>query len=156
MFRKAQEWGKALANPVAQHKPLRVNNRRLRFLSLEEIDRLLTIADARLRPILITALHRGLRRGELLRLTWPDLDFKLGLLRVVDTKNGERREIPMSDTLRTTLRQIPRALETDYVFQERRATPWWTSGDASGGRCATPTLRGWCSMICAIPLPRTW
>jgi integrase len=43
------------------------------------------------------------RRGELFSLTWQDVDFRLGVLRVLHTKNGERREIPMSDTLRTTL-----------------------------------------------------
>jgi integrase len=116
MFRKAQEWGKALENPVEHHKPLRVNNRRLRYLSHEEIDRLLTVADERLRPILITALHTGLRRGELFHLTWQDIDAKLGVLAVLQTKNGERREIPISDTLRETLRMIPRALDTGYVF----------------------------------------
>ena len=35
---------------------------------------------------------------------------------MVDTKNGERREIPMSDTLRETLRRIPRRLDSPYVF----------------------------------------
>jgi integrase len=72
MFRKAQEWGKALENPVKHQKPLRVNNRRLCYLSREEMDRLLTVADEQLRPILITALHTGLRRGELFRLTWQE------------------------------------------------------------------------------------
>jgi integrase len=116
MFSKAQEWGKALVNPVAHQRPLRTNNRRLRYLSLEEKDRLLEVADDVLRPLLITALHTGLRRGELFHLIWPDVDFKLGVIRVVNTKNGERREIPMTDTLRDTLRQLPRRLVSEHLF----------------------------------------
>src|SRR5882724_1714151 len=115
MFRKAQEWGKALTNPVKHHRRLRANNRRLRYLSLEEKDRLLEVADEVLRPILITALHTGLRRSELFQLTRRDADFKLGVIRIVHTKNGERREIPMTDTLRDTLRQLPRHLDSEHV-----------------------------------------
>jgi integrase len=116
MFVKAIEWGKAIENPVRYQKPLRVNNRRLRYLSHEEIGQLLDIADHVLSPILITVLHTGLRRGELFTLTWQDVDLKLGKIRVVHAKNGERREIPMTDTLRTTLQQLPRHLASDHVF----------------------------------------
>ena len=116
MFKKAQEWGKAVDNPVKHIRPLRVNNRRLRYLEYEEIERLLSVADGVLKPILITAIYTGLRRGELFSLQWEDLDFQNGVIRVVDTKNGERREIPMSDTLRQTLRGIPRRLDSPYVF----------------------------------------
>jgi integrase len=69
MFVKALEWGKAIDNPVRHHKPLRVNNRRLRYLSHEEMARLLDIADDVLSSVLITALYTGLRRGELFALT---------------------------------------------------------------------------------------
>ena len=110
------KWGKALQNPAAHIKPLRMNNRCLRYLSHEEMARLIEVADESLRPILITALHTGLRRGELFHLTWQDADFKLGVIRVVYTKNGERREIPMTDTLRGTLQHLPRHLASDYVF----------------------------------------
>ncbi|HEX9869131.1 MAG TPA: site-specific integrase, partial [Candidatus Tectomicrobia bacterium] len=116
LFRKALEWGKALENPVRHQKPLRVNNRRLRYLSHEEIVGLLSAADDRLRPLVLAALHTGLRRGELFALTWQDVDFKLGVIRVVQTKNGERREIPLTNTLRVTLQQLPRRLASDYVF----------------------------------------
>jgi integrase len=116
MFRKAQDWGKALTNPVKHYRPLRANNRRLRYLSLEEKDRLLEAADEVLRPILITALHTGFRRGELFRLTWRDVEFRLGVIRILHAKNGERREIPMTKTLQDTLRHVPRHLDSEYIF----------------------------------------
>jgi integrase len=116
MFVKAMAWGKALNNPVAHVKPLRVHNRRLRYLSHEEMARLLDAADESLRPLLITALHTGSRRGELFALTWADVDLKQGIIRIVQSKSGKSRDIPMSDTLRVTLQQIPRRLDSDYVF----------------------------------------
>jgi len=116
MFRKAMEWEKATENPVQHVRPLRVNNRRLRFLSVEEVNRLLEVADLSLYPILIVALNTGMRRGELFKLRWKDLDFKTGFLRVADSKNGEPRQIPMNDLLVQTLKQIPRRLDSVYVF----------------------------------------
>jgi integrase len=116
LFKKGMEWGQSIENPVTHVRPLRVNNRRLRYLSQEEMGRLLTVADACLRPMVITALHTGLRRGEMFALTWPEVDFRHGVVRVLQTKNGERREIPMSRTLRATLEQLPRRVDTDVVF----------------------------------------
>ena len=87
MFKQAIAWGQALENPVTHVRPLRVNNRRLRYLSQEEIGRLLAVADGSLRPMLITALHTGPRQGEMFALTWQDINCKLGVIRVLHTKN---------------------------------------------------------------------
>ena len=116
MFKQAIAWGKALDNPVAHVRPLRVNNRRLRYLSKEEISSLLDAADDILQPIVLAALHTGLRRGEMLALTWRDIDLRQGVVRVVHSKNGERREIPMNRTLRETLEGLPRRVDSDIVF----------------------------------------
>jgi integrase len=119
MFKRAIAWGKALENPAAHLRPLRVNNRRLRYLSHKEITSLLSAADDILRPMVRVALHTGLRRSEQFSLTWQDVDFTLGLIRVLHTKNGERRELPMSATLRETLQQLPRRLGSDHIFPGR-------------------------------------
>jgi integrase len=139
MFKQAMVWGKAIENPATHVRPLRVNNRRLRYLSQEEMARLLAVADDRIRPMLITALHTGLRRGEMFALTWPEVDLRHGVLRVLHTKNGERREIPMSQTLRTTLEQLPRRVDTEIVFPGRSGhtlvnIPWAFPASAAGRR----------------------
>lgn len=76
MFWKAMEWDKTLDNLVSHQKPLRANNRRLHYLSHEEIGRLLSATDERRRPLLAIALHTGLRRSELFALNWQYVDMR--------------------------------------------------------------------------------
>ena len=47
----------------------------------------------------ITALHSGLRKGEILSLKWDAVDLKHGFILLDRTKNGQRREIPINSTL---------------------------------------------------------
>jgi integrase len=50
-----------------------------------------------LRAAVIVALNTGLRRGELLGLTWERVDLSRGVIRLELTKSGRRREVPMND-----------------------------------------------------------
>ncbi|MGD0229347.1 MAG: site-specific integrase [Syntrophorhabdales bacterium] len=107
--RKRWKWVKQ--NPVSDGDlSFSVGNRnaRDRWLTPEEETWLLEKATnpSWLRPLLVTSLHTGMRRGELLALTWKDVDFSRGLLRVERLKNGEKRPIPMSKTLQQTLKDI--------------------------------------------------
>ena len=80
---------------------------RVRYLEPEEIRPLLDSASNHLRPILITALHTGMRRGEILSLRWDEIDFRTELIYVRESKNGEGRFIPISAELRRTLQSLP-------------------------------------------------
>ncbi len=107
--KKRRKWVKE--NPVSDGDlQFSIGNRnaRGRWLTVEEEQVLLANATNPiwLRPLLITALHTGMRRGELLALTWKDIDFEARLSRVEKSKNGEKRSIPMSQTLRDTLKAI--------------------------------------------------
>jgi integrase len=88
------------------------------FCSLDYPPRLLSLlGDITSRVMRMKLLRStGLRRGELFYLTWQDIDFKQGAIRVLQSKNGKSRDIPMNDTLRLTLQQLPRRIDTDYVF----------------------------------------
>jgi site-specific recombinase XerD len=59
MFQKALEWEKAIANPLTHQKLLRAKNRRPRYLSHEEIARLLAAAYEILRPLLVVPYAWG-------------------------------------------------------------------------------------------------
>jgi integrase len=49
-----------------------------------------------------------MRKGELLGLQWPQIDFEQGIITLTDTKNDERRDIPMNETVKATLKGIER------------------------------------------------
>ena len=60
-----------------------------------------------------------MRKTEQLSLCWSDVDFKIGQIKVRESKAGKSRIIPMNDTLIETLRRLPRMLDNPYVFVGR-------------------------------------
>jgi integrase len=116
---KGLEWdmvGENVYKKVTRVKPLKMNNKRLRYLSVEETQVLLHSCNEHLKPIVIMALNTGMRRGEILSLKWDNADLKHGFILLDVTKNDERREIPINGTLRTTLEALPRRLDGGYIF----------------------------------------
>ncbi len=84
----AIEWGYLYENTARQVKPLREDNRRLRYLSKEEIDLLVASACRHLKPIILAAVNTGMRRGEIFNLKWIHVDLKNSLIEVIRSKNG--------------------------------------------------------------------
>jgi len=124
MFSKAIEWGFIKENPAKPVKLFKENNRRLRFLSEEEINKLLSACHGYLKDIVIVALNTGMRRGEIFNLKWQDIDFELKLIHVADSKNNESRDIPMNETLYKTLKALKDKAEPgqQYVFINPRTS----------------------------------
>jgi excisionase family DNA binding protein len=86
MFNVAITWGKAKDNPMKQVKLYsECDNLKERILSPDEEARLLANSPEHLAPILIVALNTGMRRGEILGLTWEQVDFKAKEIRVMRT-----------------------------------------------------------------------
>jgi integrase len=108
MFNVARrEWKWVRDNPVSDISfSVGNKNARERWLTIEEEKRLLDCAGnpVWLRPVLVFALHTGMRRGEILNLKWTDVDFNRRLVRILKSKNGEKRSIPMSRTVYELLR----------------------------------------------------
>jgi integrase len=103
---------------IRQVKLLEENNRRLRYLSKEECQSLINTCHGNTKDIVITAVNTGMRKGEILGLTWDNVDLKHGFILLHMTKNGERREIPINDTLRSVFQSITRRLDIPYVFYD--------------------------------------
>jgi len=119
MFTKAVEWemvSEQVREKIRRVKLLQENNRRLRFLSKEEMATLIQACDEHLRPIVITALNTGMRKNEILSLKWEQVDLRHGFILLDVTKNGERREIPINSSVREVLTALPRHLLSPYVF----------------------------------------
>jgi integrase len=105
-------------NPAASVSLEREHNTRDRVLTPEEFDRLMAAAPAHLQPILLTAYQTGMRKGEILGLTWDRVDLKAGLIRLTDTdtKTREGRLIPLSKELSALLKTRAITLGIPYVF----------------------------------------
>ncbi|HEY8775904.1 MAG TPA: tyrosine-type recombinase/integrase [Gaiellaceae bacterium] len=140
----------AILNEWADRNPVRalergqrpqIERRSRRILSGEEIGKLLAATGERYRLALATATYSGVRLGELLGLTWADVDFDAGLLHVRKQlgRDGVRvapktpqavRGIVLMPQLEPLLKAhreeafaLGRARPTDPVFASEAGTP---------------------------------
>ena len=120
MFNKAVEWQMMEVNPFDKGKSLHLkeNNKRARFLSEEEMERLLVECEhaPHLHRLVEAAINTGMRKQELLSLKWSQL--RNGLIYLVETKTQEPREIPINATLERIFKEIRKedGLAYEYVF----------------------------------------
>jgi integrase len=64
------------------------------------------------------ALFTGMRRGEMFKLKWRDVDFNRGFINIKDPKGGPNQKIPINDATRDLLKSHPRT-KSPYVFPGR-------------------------------------
>ncbi|MBA2558631.1 MAG: site-specific integrase [Propionibacteriales bacterium] len=85
MLGHAARRGMISANPVARlergERPT-VAEKEKRILTSDEIRKLLKTASPKYRTLIATGIYTGLRLGELLGLTWADVDFDAGFIHV--------------------------------------------------------------------------
>ena len=92
----------------------------------EEIVKVLSNCNKNLRPIVVLALFTGMRRGEILGLKWHDIDVKRNIITLLDTKNGDKREVPMNEQVKTALirvRNIPTVLLSFAMIKANGSIP---------------------------------
>jgi integrase len=118
IFNKAVRNGKAERNPAQWVRHLKENNARDRILSPKEYTRLLAHCPAHLKPIIKLAYHTAMRRGEILSLSWGQMDLKEGFIKLApkDTKTNEGRLVPLNAELIELFRSMPRGLPMTPVF----------------------------------------
>jgi len=103
-----------------------VDNETTEDLTPEQLQALLKAIDESEHPqagsIMKMALFTGMRRGEIFKLCWRDINFDRGFIKLVDPKGGPDQEIPLNDAVRTLLRDRPKAGK--YVFPGRNGGQW--------------------------------
>ena len=107
--RAMSEWGYALpSNPVRNVTPPPQPKGRDRRLLPGELDKILEecrrYRNSVLEPIVRLALETAMRQGELFALNWENIDLNKSIARLLDTKNGEARTVPLSPTAVAILR----------------------------------------------------
>jgi len=95
--------GFLIENPCRQVKPFRQPDPKDRFLTTEEQQELLKCCAPGLAPMVLFALDTGARRGELLSVTWVDVDLRLRQVTLRHTRSGKQRHIPMTGRLYSLL-----------------------------------------------------
>ncbi len=102
-------------NPISDVKRPKVRDSRdTRLLEDEEEALMAALDDCRnpwVKPTVILALESAMRRGELLDMKWDNVDLKDRVVHLEDTKNGESRDVPLSNRAIETLKALPRSLD---------------------------------------------
>lgn len=131
IFREAVKRGHVEKNPARGVKQLPEDNIIVRYLSDEEEAALLGACNATLKPMVLTSLHAGLRRGEVLSLTWENVDFEQRLLKLVRTKSKKTRYVPINAVLLETLKAAPKYRDCPYVFANPKTKTRWRDKNIS-------------------------
>jgi integrase len=95
-----------------------VFSRRHYLTNHQEAERLIQTCRGSFQSLVITALHTGMRRGEVLSLTWDHVNLTHGVIRLTHTKNGEAREIPINETVRSVLAGLRTRIDVPWVFHD--------------------------------------
>lgn len=120
-----KEWRWLEDSPMRNVSKPKESRGRVRFLSDEERGRLLEVCRASenpyLYPVVVLALSTGGRKMEILSLRWHDVDFQRQVLTLHDTKNGERRVLPLHGHAWDLLQQHAkvRRIDSPFVFPSR-------------------------------------
>jgi integrase len=128
-----KEWGWLEENPMRKISRCSESQGRARFLSKEEVKRLLQACQSSSNPFLLPlvrlALATGMRYSEMVgKLCWKDIDFSQRTITLEHTKNGERAVIPMTNEMEDILKSSPTfgsppsELVFKAIYKRREAT----------------------------------
>jgi integrase len=103
----ALETDKRLMFRIPPFPIVREKNVRKGFQTEAKFERLYAkLPYAGLRALAACSFYTGVRKGELRKVDWPDVDFDHGIITLYDTKNDRAREVPIFDGLmRESLRE---------------------------------------------------
>ena len=113
MFAAAEEWGYLRESPVDRLKTEPEGRKMPRPYYDEEVDRFLLELPEDHRALVEVYLHTALRRGELVKLLWSDVDLVGCTLTVRSPKNRRDRCVPMSGRVHEILTERRRAWEQE-------------------------------------------
>ena len=109
-----REWGVTVVNPIPLVRKPTAPKGRDRLLSDDELARLLRALEPTgrrnpwMKPLVQLALETAMRRGELLSLRWSDIDLSGRTATLWQTKNGDKRVVPLSSRAIAVLQSMPR------------------------------------------------
>lgn len=104
----------------------KVDNEKTEDLTPEQLQALLKAIDdsehPQAGPIMKMALFTGMRRGEIFKLKWKDINLERGFINIKDPKGGPDQKIPLNDAARAHLDGRPKT--SGFVFPGRKGDQW--------------------------------
>lgn len=119
-----REWMWVEDSPMRKVSKPKEPRGRVRFLSDDERKRLLKACKDTPHPYLYTivvlALATGMRQGEIMAIRWDDVNIKDGFIILHETKNGERRRIPLAGHTKEIMKALfdKREIASPLVFAD--------------------------------------
>jgi integrase len=102
----------------------RLDNQTTEDLTPAQLKNLLEVLDADedqiAANIMRLALFTGMRRSEIFKLLWTDIDFQRGFITLRDPKGGRAQTIPLNEAARQIFNKILSDDENPYVFPGRK------------------------------------
>lgn len=145
-FELAAKWNipGAQVNPVRAVPRPRFNNKKERFLTAQEAERLVAAckesANTQLAAIVQLLLLTGARKSEILKARWSNVDLERRALYLPDTKTGKPRYVPLSADAVEVIKGLRRWEKCDWLvpspvtrkpFTDLKR-PWDTARDKAG------------------------
>lgn len=124
------EWGVCTFNPVTKVRKPRIPPGRQRRLERFEEKRIFRYCaqseDPLIAAIVSFALETAMRRGEILGLSWEHVDLSTRVAHLPDTKNGSKRDVPLSlAAVRLLNQQGPKASGVVFDCNVNRFNSAW-------------------------------
>lgn len=90
-------------NPVREIQIPKDSDHRERVISQDEIDKLCDYLSPDLKDIFLLAIETGMRQAEICGLAWERVYLEKSYVKLLVTKNGRPREVPLSKTAKGIL-----------------------------------------------------
>jgi integrase len=124
LFNRGCEWGYLTKSPATRVKLIRIDERPPHFLTQEQGATVIETAKGQMKTFIAMGLYTGLRRMEMFRLKWSDIDTAKLELIVRKSKGKKFRIVPINQNLAQILSKHPRYISGELVFYGRNGNQW--------------------------------
>jgi integrase len=120
-----KEWQFVKQSPFEYFTMPSVNDKRVRFFKPGEFESLFRHSPAWLKPMIIISKETGLRKDNVIHLTWQMFNEGEKILNIPYTKNGDPIAIPLTDAAFEVLMEIKKEkrkvvfLDCPFVFHDK-------------------------------------
>lgn len=117
----ANEW--ISKNPFTNNVEFKLEPIKIKYLTGDAQRVLAQATPDFFKPVIITALNSGLRRGNIIDLQWSNLDFNFRTIEITKNKGNKYIKLPMNDTLYNLFLSMERV--SDFIFINPETKDKW-------------------------------